>query len=162
MATARLDERETSSMIVGQSASSALPESTISAGCIKLALAKAKIDRPTRPVHDGRHTSITNAAAAGVSPGALMAGLVIPTSPRTQGYFDLAGETFREEPSARGEAVRAEAAFSSPIERTLDRRTPRSKGGFVLQGRQDSNLQPPVLETGALPVELRPWVASRL
>ena len=26
------------------------------------------------------------------------------------------------------------------------------------QGRQDSNLQPPVLETGALPVELRPWV----
>ena len=28
------------------------------------------------------------------------------------------------------------------------------------QGRQDSNLQPPVLETGALPVELRPWVAG--
>ena len=27
------------------------------------------------------------------------------------------------------------------------------------QGRQDSNLQPPVLETGALPIELRPWVA---
>ncbi len=26
------------------------------------------------------------------------------------------------------------------------------------QGRQDSNLQPPVLETGALPIELRPWV----
>ena len=25
------------------------------------------------------------------------------------------------------------------------------------QGRQDSNLQPPVLETGALPVELRPY-----
>src|ERR671936_193210 len=29
-----------------------------------------------------------------------------------------------------------------------------------LQGRQDSNLQPPVLETGALPVELRPSVAA--
>jgi hypothetical protein len=28
--------------------------------------------------------------------------------------------------------------------------------GFLVQGRQDSNLQPPVLETGALPVELRP------
>ena len=29
------------------------------------------------------------------------------------------------------------------------------------QGRQDLNLQPPVLETGALPIELRPsaWVA---
>ncbi len=33
----------------------------------------------------------------------------------------------------------------------------RSRG--QQQGRQDSNLQPPVLETGALPVELRPWVA---
>ena len=30
------------------------------------------------------------------------------------------------------------------------------------QGRQDSNLQPPVLETGALPIELRPWVARGL
>jgi hypothetical protein len=28
------------------------------------------------------------------------------------------------------------------------------------QGRQDSNLQPPVLETGALPIELHPSVAS--
>ncbi len=30
---------------------------------------------------------------------------------------------------------------------------------FTQQGRQDSNLQPPVLETGALPIEPRPWVA---
>ena len=28
------------------------------------------------------------------------------------------------------------------------------------QGRQDSNLQPPVLETGALPIELRPSVRA--
>jgi hypothetical protein len=28
------------------------------------------------------------------------------------------------------------------------------------QGRRGSNPQPPVLETGALPVELRPWVAG--
>jgi hypothetical protein len=33
---------------------------------------------------------------------------------------------------------------------------PRISRAFVPQGRQDSNLQPPVLETGALPVELRP------
>ena len=32
---------------------------------------------------------------------------------------------------------------------------------IALQGRQDSNLQPPVLETGALPIELRPWAAGR-
>ena len=30
------------------------------------------------------------------------------------------------------------------------------------QGRQDSNLQPPVLETGALPIAPRPWVAAGL
>jgi hypothetical protein len=30
-----------------------------------------------------------------------------------------------------------------------------------VQGRQDSNLQPPVLETGALPVELRPSAFRR-
>jgi hypothetical protein len=30
------------------------------------------------------------------------------------------------------------------------------------QGRQDSNLQPPVLETGALPIELRPWVRAAI
>jgi hypothetical protein len=34
--------------------------------------------------------------------------------------------------------------------------TPRIASGHAEQGRQDSNLQPPVLETGALPVELRP------
>ena len=30
----------------------------------------------------------------------------------------------------------------------------------TLQGRQDSNLQPPVLETGALPIELLPSAAA--
>ncbi len=29
--------------------------------------------------------------------------------------------------------------------------------GFSKQGRQDSNLQPPVLETGALPIVLLPF-----
>ena len=36
------------------------------------------------------------------------------------------------------------------------RREPRNHRGGTEQGRQDSNLQPPVLETGALPIELRP------
>src|SRR5262247_877582 len=36
----------------------------------------------------------------------------------------------------------------------------RLVGEFALQGRQDSNLQPPVLETGALPVELLPSAAA--
>jgi hypothetical protein len=50
-----------------------------------------------RPFHDGRHTSITNAAAAGVSPAALMARAGHSDFKTTQGYIDLAGETFREE-----------------------------------------------------------------
>jgi hypothetical protein len=33
---------------------------------------------------------------------------------------------------------------------------------FALQARQDSNLQPPVLETGALPVELRTYETSNV
>ncbi len=32
---------------------------------------------------------------------------------------------------------------------------PPSLGSFDEQARQESNLQPPVLETGALPIELR-------
>jgi hypothetical protein len=36
------------------------------------------------------------------------------------------------------------------------------KAGKHEQGRQDLNLQPPVLETGALPIELRPSVARGL
>src|SRR3954454_15171201 len=38
----------------------------------------------------------------------------------------------------------------------------QARARATTQGRQDSNLHPPVLETGALPIELRPWVAARL
>lgn len=50
-----------------------------------------------RPFHNGRHTSITNAAAAGVPPAALIARAGHSDFKTTQGYIDLAGETFREE-----------------------------------------------------------------
>jgi hypothetical protein len=36
----------------------------------------------------------------------------------------------------------------------------RRPNGRTQQGRRDLNPQPPVLETGALPIELRPWVAE--
>src|SRR4051794_26411824 len=45
------------------------------------------------------------------------------------------------------------------------RENPRARRGFrstTPQGRQDLNLQPPVLETGALPIELRPSVAPTI
>jgi hypothetical protein len=44
-----------------------------------------------------RHTWITNAAAAGMSAPALMARAGHSDFKRTQGYIDLAGETFRDE-----------------------------------------------------------------
>ena len=67
------------------------------AATLRLALKRAKVDRPVRPFHDGRHTSITNAAAAGTSPAALMARAGHSDFKTTQGYIDLAGETFGEE-----------------------------------------------------------------
>jgi integrase len=67
------------------------------AATLRLALGRAKVDKPMRPFHDGRHTSITNAAAAGVAPAALMARAGHSDFKTTQGYIDLAGETFREE-----------------------------------------------------------------
>jgi integrase len=64
---------------------------------LKLALTQARIDDHVRPFHDGRHTSITNAAAAGLSPAALMARAGHSDFKTTRGYIDLAGERFREE-----------------------------------------------------------------
>lgn len=61
------------------------------------ALAHAGITDYVRPFHDGRHTSITNAAAAGMPPATVMARAGHSDFSTTQLYIDLAGETFREE-----------------------------------------------------------------
>lgn len=67
------------------------------AATLRLALAQAGVERPMRPFHDGRHTSITNAAAAGISPAALMARAGHSDFATTQLYIDLSGEAFRDE-----------------------------------------------------------------
>ena len=67
------------------------------AATLRLALKRARVEKLMRPFHDGRHTSITNAAAAGVAPAALMARAGHSDFKTTQGYIDRAGETFREE-----------------------------------------------------------------
>ena len=61
------------------------------------ALGRAGIVDYVRPFHDLRHFSITNAAAAGTPPAALMARAGHSDFATTQGYIDLAGETFRAE-----------------------------------------------------------------
>jgi integrase len=67
---------------------------------LRAALARADVEGEVRPFHDGRHTSITNAAAAGVAPGALQARAGHGDLGTTQRYIDLAGVLFREEAEA--------------------------------------------------------------
>jgi integrase len=64
---------------------------------LRVALERAKVNGYVRPFHDGRHTSITNAAAAGIEPTKLMALAGHSDFATTQGYIDLAGEVFRQE-----------------------------------------------------------------
>jgi integrase len=63
----------------------------------RLAVRRAGIEESVRPSHDLRHSSITNAAAAGMSPGAVMSRAGHSSFTRTQRYIELAGERFREE-----------------------------------------------------------------
>jgi integrase len=78
------------------------------AATFRLALKRAKVDKPMRPFHDGRHTSITNAAAAGVAPAALGAGWTL----RLQDDAGLHRPGRRDVPpggrAPRGEVARAE------------------------------------------------------
>lgn len=64
---------------------------------LRLALRRAGIEEEIRPSHELRHSSITNAAAAGTSPEALMSRAGHSSYATTRRYIDLAGERFREE-----------------------------------------------------------------
>jgi integrase len=70
------------------------------ADTLRAALKLAEVDGAMRPFHDGRHTAITNGAAAGVAPGALQAGAGHSDLGTTQRYIDLAGVLFRDEAEA--------------------------------------------------------------
>jgi integrase len=96
------------------------------AATLRAALKRPKIDGPLRPFHEGRHTNITNAAAAGVSLAALMARAGHSDFATTQLYIDLAGETFREEAELAderlfgqklGRSSRLAALLASPVNR---------------------------------------------
>jgi len=64
------------------------------------ALKAAGIGDYVRPFHDLRHTSITNDAAAGASPVALMAKAGHRNMSTTKAYLHLAGVVFRDEAEA--------------------------------------------------------------
>lgn len=61
------------------------------------ALAAAKVDAHVRPFHDLRHTAITNDAASGASPIAVMTKAGHADMRTTKRYLHLAGVVFREE-----------------------------------------------------------------
>jgi integrase len=92
----------------------------------RLALTRAKVEGHVRPFHDGRHASITNAAAAGTAPAALMARAGHADLATTQRYIDLAGEVFRNEAELlekrlwgeSGTRNRYQVAEPEPVEET--------------------------------------------
>lgn len=74
------------------------------AGTLQRALVRAKVDASTmRPFHDGRHTSLTNAAASGNAPVAIQARAGHSSFSTTQRYIDLAGVQFRDEADQLGQ-----------------------------------------------------------
>jgi integrase len=67
------------------------------ASIMKVALAYAGVEEPMREFHDWRHTGITNAAAAGMSPLAIMRMAGHSDFKTTQRYIDLAGVVFGDQ-----------------------------------------------------------------
>jgi integrase len=70
---------------------------------VKAALERAGVERPMREFHDWRHTGITNAAAAGMSPLAIMRMAGHADFKTTQRYIDLAGVVFGDEVQLLGD-----------------------------------------------------------
>ena len=64
------------------------------------ALAAAGITDYVRPFHDGRHAALTNMAAAGANPVALMSVAGHTSMSTTKIYLHLAGMVFRDEATA--------------------------------------------------------------
>jgi integrase len=64
---------------------------------LRQALSRAGVEGYLRPCHDLRHSSITNSAAAGTAPEALMARAGHSDYATTRRYVDLAGERFRDD-----------------------------------------------------------------
>lgn len=70
------------------------------AGEFRSALAAAGISDYVRPFHDARHASLTNGAAAGESPIALMSRAGHRSMQTTKAYLHLAGTVFPDEAAA--------------------------------------------------------------
>lgn len=67
---------------------------------LRSALTEVGITDYVRPFHDGRHTALTNMAASGASPNAIMATAGHRSMATTNQYIHLAGVVFRDEAAA--------------------------------------------------------------
>lgn len=84
------------------------------------ALARAGITDYVRPFHDGRHSAITNDAAAGNSGLAVMRRAGHSDFRVTQQYLDLAGVEFAEEAERAAARALAHARKPSPVRAVAD------------------------------------------
>lgn len=68
--------------------------------CFQEALATARVEGHIRSFHDMRHTALTNLAATGASPIAIMTTAGHRSMATTKGYLHLAGVVFHDEAPA--------------------------------------------------------------
>ena len=94
------------------------------------ALKTAGVEKAPRPFHDLRHTAITNDAAAGSSPIAVMTKAGHANMSTTKRYMHLAGVVFRDEAAAlerRLLAVESSTDLSAPNRISADRDDSQSR-----------------------------------
>jgi integrase len=101
----------------------------------RVALAEAGIDDHVRAFHDLRHASLTNGAAAGESPIALMTRAEHTNMSTTKRYLHLAGTVFRDE-AERLEQRLLGASVSTQLSTHLSAPEPTSPDPAPLQNAE--------------------------
>lgn len=91
---------------------------------LRAAMKAAGVAGPIRPFHDLRHTAITNDAAAGSSPIAVMTRAGHSDMKTTKKYLHLAGVVFRDEADALERRLLGVSADTALVGETPDRRAP--------------------------------------
>jgi integrase len=84
------------------------------AAALKAALAAAGVEGDLRPFHDLRHASLTNGAAAGESPIALMTRAGHSNMATTKRYLHLAGTVFQDEAQRLEDRLRGGRLSTEP------------------------------------------------
>jgi integrase len=85
---------------------------------LRAALMASGIEGRVRAFHDLRHTAITNDAAAGANPVALMTKAGHADMKTTKSYMHMAGVVFRDEADALERRLLEVAEASSPRDRS--------------------------------------------